>query len=164
MKNNEYVNLYREAYSFFESAKNIKKYTKEKKYVESYIPYIVNISFACELYLKLILVYNKISISELKKKSHSLKKLYNLLTKEQKNRIYQSFKRPLIYNIEEEIDNIDMAFKDWRYIVLDRANYIYKTKLFKYYFALEFTDILDTICREIVLRLNPNYKKMLKLI
>ena len=156
MNNKKFVDLYREAHAFLKLSKDALKNPTE--YVEGYIPYITNISFACELYLKLILLYNGYTIDDLVKISHSLYDLYTALTQLQKDTIYNYFRKPLVYKIDEEIKRMDTAFKDWRYLVMDKANSKCKANRFSDNFALELVEILDTISNEIVLELNPMYK------
>lgn len=155
MDNKKFADLYREAYAFFKLSKNALE--NQTEYVEGNIPYITNISFACELYLKLILLHNGYSIDDLVKISHSLYSLYNALTQSQKDEIYNTFRRPLVYKIDYEIQRMDTAFKDWRYLVLDKANSKCKANNFADYFALELVGILDGMAKKIVLDLNPMY-------
>ena len=150
MTDKEKNNLYKEAHSFYILAKCGQDNIPEENFVESFIPFIVNMSFACELYLKMILINNGKSIDEVKKESHNLYNLYRLLTDEQRNDIYNSFKRPMIYSIEKELKEINSAFADWRYLVLDKANGRQKKMQYKPYFVKEFTQILDEFCANIL--------------
>ena len=139
--------LYREALAFYELAECGREHIPEKKFVESYIPYIVNMTFCTELLLKLILVHNGKTIDEVRKIGHNLYELYETLFQSQKDEIYRSFKRPLIYSIPEEIKNISDAFMEWRYLVLNKANNHSRKLQFKPYFIKELNEILDEICR-----------------
>jgi len=150
MTDKEKNNLYKEAHSFYILAKCGQDNIPEENFVESFIPFIVNMSFACELYLKMILINNGKTIDEVKKESHNLYNLYRLLTDEQRNDIYNSFKRPMIYSIEKELKEINSAFADWRYLVLDKANGRQKKMQYKPYFVKEFTQILDEFCANIL--------------
>ncbi len=60
-------NLYNEALAFYEIAECGRLYIQEKTFVESLVPYIVNMTFCTELYLKLLLIENGKSIDEAKK-------------------------------------------------------------------------------------------------
>ena len=75
--------------------------------------------------------------------------MYDVLTQQQKIEIYQSFKRPLIYSIEDELKQISFAFQDWRYLVLNTANANEKKKTFQFkpYFIKELNEILQKMCR-----------------
>ena len=56
MEKIEKIKLYREALAFYEIAECGRINIPEKKNVESFVPYIVNMSFATELFLKLLLL------------------------------------------------------------------------------------------------------------
>lgn len=150
MNKEQKQNLYREATAFYELAECGRKYMPEKTFVESHIPYIVNMTFCAELYFKLMLIDNGKTISEVKKLGHNLCKLYQGLNQEQKDTIYQSFKRPLVYSIEKELEKINTAFLDWRYLVLNKANGEKKKLQFSPYFIKELNEILDSICKVIL--------------
>lgn len=146
MKIEEKRALYREAMSFYELAECGREHIPERKFVESYIPYIVNMTFCTELFLKLILVHNGKTIDEVRKIGHNLYELYEKLSQSQKDEIYCSFKRPLIYSIPDEIINISYAFMEWRYLVLNKANAHSEKLVFKPYFIKELNEVLDKIC------------------
>ena len=122
LERQEKLNLYNEAIAFYEFAECGRKNVLENKNVESYIPYIVNMSFATELFLKLLLIENGKTAGEVKKLSHHLSDLYEQLTDEQKNAIYKSFKQPMIYSIPNELKRANDAFVRWRYLVLDKSH------------------------------------------
>lgn len=149
MTDKEKNNLYKEAHSFYVFAKCGQENIPEENFVESSIPFIVNMSLACELYLKLILINNGKTIDDVKKQSHNLYDLYSLLTNAQKNDIYNAFKKPMIYSIEKELKEINSSFADWRYLVLDKANGKQNKIQYKPYFVKELVEILDKICADI---------------
>ena len=138
--------LLREASSFYELAELGRIQIPEKKDVESHIPYIVNMSFSAELCLKLLLIHNGNNIKDIKSYRHRLFDLYNNLTDIQKEKIYQSFHRPLIYSIETELQSIDNAVVDWRYLVFEKINSNRKKLQYKPFFIKEFTEILINLC------------------
>ncbi len=142
----EKQDLYNEAFSFYEFAECGRKHIPEKAFVERHIPYIVNMAFCTELYLKFLLVENGKPLSEIKKYSHNLYMMYNDLSQEQKDTIYSSFKRPLIYSIDTELQKINSAFPEWRYLVLNKANGDKKRFQFAPYFIKELNEILGSIC------------------
>ncbi len=146
----EKQNLYNEALAFYELAECGRIHISEKANVESFIPYIVNMAFCAELYLKLLLIENGKSIDEAKRYSHNLYKLYMDLTDDQKEYIYQAFKRPLIYSIEKELQEINNAFPDWRYLVLNKANQNSKHMQFHPFFIKEFNEVLRDLCKNIL--------------
>ena len=151
MTQTEKRQLFNEAAAFYELAECGRLNIPEKKNVESFIPYIVNMTFAAELYLKLLLVDNGKSISDLVKLSHRLSDLYKALHPEQQDTIYHSFKMPLTYSIPNELESINTAFAEWRYLVLDKADSRRSKKLqFHPYFIKEFNEILDKMCQSIL--------------
>ena len=107
-------------------------------------------AFCAELYFKLLIIENGKTINEVKQLSHNLYNLYSSLSQQQKDTIYQSFKRPLIYSIENELEQISTAFQDWRYLVLNKANNNYKKMQFKPYFIKELNEILKIMCEKII--------------
>ena len=75
-----------------------------------FVPYIVNLSFACELYLKSLF-----SDGESETRGHCLDVLYNQLSDEQKNLILN---RPEFKGDKDFISNItryNRMFEKWRY-------------------------------------------------
>ena len=149
MNQTEKQALYREAVAFYKLAECGRQNIPEQKFVESYIPYIVNMAFCAELYFKLLIIENGRTIDDAKKLGHNLYGLYDVLTQQQKIEIYQSFKRPLIYSIEDELKQISFAFQDWRYLVLNTVNANEKKKTFQFkpYFIKELNEILQKMCR-----------------
>ena len=150
MNNLEKQNLYTEANAFYELAECGRKNIPEAKSVETCIPYIVNMTFAIELYLKLLLANNGKTIDELKNIGHNLYFLYNALEDTQKKEIYQKFKRPLIYKIPDEIYSISSAFLDWRYLVLNKANHNNKKLCVKPFFIKELAEVLSVMCKTVL--------------
>ena len=153
------IKLYNEAKAFYEYAECGRIHIPECETVESNIPYIVNMSFCAELLLKLILINNSYSINDVRKFSHNLEELYNALSDEQRESIYQSFKCPMVYSIPEELARIATAFPKWRYLVLDNANRKHdndakskkKERLqYKPLFIKEFNEVLLEICSTLI--------------
>lgn len=150
MKLEEKRALYREAMAFYELAECGRIHVPERQFVENYIPYIVNMTFCTELFLKLLLVHNGKTIDKVRKIGHNLYGLYESLTQPQKDEIYSLFKRPMIYSIPEEIKNISDAFTEWRYLVLNKANSQFEKILFKPCFIRELNEVLEKIGRNIL--------------
>ena len=151
MTQEEKRQLYNEAIAFYELAECGRLTLPDKKNIENHIPYIVNMSFAAELFLKLLLINNGNSIDDVVKLSHRLSDLYEALTPAQRDIIYQSFKRPLIFSIPDELKGINTAFVEWRYIILDKANKRRtETFMFHPYFIKEFNEVLGRICQSIL--------------
>ena len=150
MTKQEKEKLYNEATAFVNLAECGRLNIPEQKNIESHIPYIVNMSFAAELYLKLLLINNGKTIKELMSIGHKLCDLYEALDQVQKDAIYQSFKRPLFYSIPDELKKVNTAFADWRYLILDRANNRQKKMQFAPYFIKEFNEVLAELCRTVL--------------
>lgn len=146
----EKENLYNEAVAFYELAECGRKHIPEQKHVESYIPYIVNMTFCMELLLKLILLENGKSVNDVEKIGHNLKALYDELSSANREVIYSLFKRPLVYNIDEELDNIKKSFVDWRYLVLNKSKGDTKKLRIKPFFLKELNEVLLDICENII--------------
>lgn len=169
-------NLYYEAFAFYELAECGRKNIPERKNVESYIPYIVNMSFATELFLKLLLIENGKTIDEVVTLRHHLAALYKELTEGQKNTIQKLFKKPMTYSVADELTRADSAFVRWRYLVMDKANgkidsphpthpfdqnasalsgkqtkdSVRGPNAFPIYFFKELNEVLASICRELL--------------
>lgn len=138
----EKQNLYNEAIAFYEFAECGRQHIPEQKHVESHIPYIVNMCFCSELFLKILLLEEGKTIPFLKSKKHNLWKLYDALSNECKENIYACYlhqNRIMIYNIEEELKKAQNAFVQWRYLVLDKVGKISVKKK-----RLSFKDWLKT--------------------
>ena len=78
-------------------------------------PKIVNTAFACEVFLKTLLVFNDIAY----KRAHNLESLYNLLPAEYQQQIEQGLvarygKTTDVFGIPY-VRRISEAFNDWRY-------------------------------------------------
>ena len=147
LTNKEKHNLYNEAIAFYELAECGRQNIPEKNHVESHIPYIVNMAFCTELLLKFLLVEEGKSIEDVIKLSHNLKSLYDALLPQTKEHIYLSFKRPMIFDIDTELERTKKAFVDWRYLVLDKLNGHNKHIQVAPYFLKEFNEILISICK-----------------
>ena len=141
-------NLFNEAVAFYQLAECGRIQIPEKKHAESYSPYIVNMSFCAELFLKLLLIENGKTIADVESYSHNLHTLYNQLPPHIKDMIYSSFKRPMIYKIDDELESIKKAFVDWRYLVLNKAKGDTKHLQVKPYFLKELNEVLCDICRK----------------
>ena len=119
--------LYNEAIAFYELAECGRQHIAERKHVESHIPYIVNMCFCTELFLKMLLLEQGKTIAFLKNTKHNLWELYDALSDECKDDIYTCYLRQnqiKIFSIEEELKKSKNAFVQWRYLVLDKIGEI----------------------------------------
>ena len=110
--------MFRHACAFSDCADfAMEKFDSGKTEVEWYTtPATVNSAFACEVYLKALLVFNNICM----KKEHRLKELYELLPENDKELIKQETltKYPVGWKDGfglERLEHISDAFVKWRY-------------------------------------------------
>ncbi len=86
-------------------------------------PYYINCLFACELYLKTILMLNGLSTRDIKACSHDMKSLFEAMTKEEQLDI----KHILTIEIQEDVltylDKIKDDFINMRYVYINGTNY-----------------------------------------
>lgn len=82
------------------------------------IPAVVNAAFACELYLKALIIKSNASIKEIRR--HDLHELYLLLPEWQKERLTNEYSKRFPYprkvSIEETFEIHKKVFETWRYI------------------------------------------------
>lgn len=81
------------------------------------VPYVVNGAFACELYLKGLLMLQGKTLQDIKK-HHSLSQLYALLDDGTKENLKSSVMRKFTNSnkaFEAYLDDIANAFVEWRY-------------------------------------------------
>lgn len=95
---------------------------KGDKFANRIMPYIVNKSFACEVYLKLILILFNVDVSDLKaKEKHNLYNLYKKMPNDFKSAFFKSYFKESDSEVseaflEEEIKKVSNAFIGWRYV------------------------------------------------
>ena len=82
---------------------------------EMVIPFIVNTSFACELFIKSILTYLNIKYPTRGNDGHNLTILFPLLPPEMQNTIISSVAHSYFGNFQDELKNIQLAFDGLRY-------------------------------------------------
>jgi len=75
------------------------------------VPTVINAAFSCELFLKAILIWKNESSDPIR--YHSLKNLFDMLDKEEQDKIKQNAN---VYNWDSFIKEADRAFEEWRYI------------------------------------------------
>ena len=95
------------------------------------VPEIVNSAFACEVFIKSLLIFRGLAIEEVHKKNHGLKGLWNALEENDKaasDRVKEKIKRELDIDdalFDELLENTSNAFKKWRYIYEDHGGKIH---------------------------------------
>lgn len=86
-------------------------------------PYYINCLFACELYLKTILMLNGLSTRDIKDCSHNMKSLFEAMNEEDQLDI----KHILTIEIQEDVltylDKIKDDFTNMRYVYISGKNY-----------------------------------------
>lgn len=76
-------------------------------------PFTVNAAFACELYMKAILIHN--SADGTIARGHKLDELFNALPKDAQNQIETLFNKKLKHDLHSLLVEISTAFVEWRY-------------------------------------------------
>lgn len=86
------------------------------------VPAIVNFAFACEVYLKTILIHYGKSANEVKRLNHHIDKLWRLLfqtdvglANQIKNKVQSVFNEDDTF-FERMLEESSNAFQEWRYI------------------------------------------------
>lgn len=82
---------------------------------EFLFPFIVNASFACELYLKAIHYFNGTKFPKSGTDGHNLEKLFDLLPIADKQHLVNSFQMEYGDTFDLELSAAALAFLDWRY-------------------------------------------------
>ena len=122
------------------------------KTITRILPYIVNNCFACELYLKLMMILFNISVDTIpKNQRHDLYKLYSKMPEKMKLKIFDDYSNASKSNVnlnffEEELKKISNVFVKWRYIHED----IDKENIVNIGFLRWFCDALDVYCSSLI--------------
>ena len=117
MKNRKTVkNVFYQASEFVELVES-KYYSKKDNF--SKIPIYINCLFACELFLKAILLADGINVKVLKSKQHHLCDLYLMLNDKRKEDINNWMQVFHLTNIIELLDKINNDYIDVRYMYID---------------------------------------------
>lgn len=110
---------------------------ESKKFDESKtlskIPLVVNCLFACELYLKVLLLKDGLSIKEIKEMSHNLQRLFNSLPENNKLKIDKWMTAFHQKNIFQLLDKLKNDFVNLRYMYLNNEE-----KEFDFEFIIQF--------------------------
>lgn len=125
------VLAYRQAREFLKAAEIVDEHKPTK-------PMMVNIAFACELFLKAIYIWD--NACEESVRVHELKDLFELLDEPLQKRIIEETE---IKNWDKFIKDSSTAFKDWRYVYeKDKRFWGHSGCLFV------LASVLDKICEE----------------
>ena len=105
-----------EAKQFTKVANSINQFDVDEMLNGGMYSFAVNISLACELFLKAIKIYETKGRSY--KRNHNLHKLYNDISKQAKEEINQEFYESdenNLYNLREFLKREGNSFLKWRY-------------------------------------------------
>ena len=86
-----------------------------EEHPEMVIPFIVNATFACELFMKSILTFLNKPYPTRGREGHDLTRLFPLLPPEMQNTIISSVAHSYFGNFQDELKNIQLAFDGLRY-------------------------------------------------
>lgn len=142
------INMYTTAREFKNAInKDEMLVVKNGVFINKIYPYVVNVSFACEIYLKIIILLN----GETYGKIHTLKDLYVMskVCSEFETYVIENTKNLDIKYDKEKLDNdlnlISNAFVKWRYVFESEELCIPNG------FLNIFCNYLDTVCIEKIL-------------
>ena len=146
-ENKRIINMYTTARQFKNAISKEEKILMSKgKVINKIYPYIVNKSFSCEVYLKLIITAN----------GDSYKNIHNIMDLYEKANIKEEFEKYIMdnanssgieYTIEKlysDLETISKAFVEWRYIFEKEDLYVSEGIL------IIFNDYLDKYCLKII--------------
>ncbi len=140
-----YQQMFRHACAFAECADMaLEKENHETADIESYFtPATVNSAFACEVYLKALLLFYDIKIG----KQHKIKELYEMLPEQAKNGIRSEITNTYDgkwYDLFwlESLEHISDAFVEWRYYYEN----LEQTHEIRLIFLTTFRDALREAC------------------
>ena len=104
-----------EANMFYNIAKYCNDMDLEDYMTKGFYTFVVNVSFACELYIKAIMMKNSQNIDEFER-GHELEKLFNLLDDNCKEKVKDRFEKEYGNGIFNQfLSDNNNAFIDWRY-------------------------------------------------
>ena len=84
-------------------------------------PIYINMLFACELYLKCLLLKNGKTYNEVRKLRHHFNKLFNNLNEKQKKELRNRFNVFYNLNVDKKVDLINEDFVYCRYMFFDEG-------------------------------------------
>lgn len=102
-----------EAKQFTKVANSVDQFNIDKMLNGGMYSFAVNISFACELFLKAIKIYETKGCNY--KPTHNLCKLYNDISKQAKEKIKEEFEKENDHNIYKFLKKESNNFLAWRY-------------------------------------------------
>lgn len=117
MKNRKIVeNVFYQASSFVDL---IESKTYNSNDIFSKMPIYINCLFACELYLKAMLLSDGLSKKEFRDERHKLCNLYNMLDSKRRHEINNWMQNFHLINIFDFLDSINNDYVDVRYMYIE---------------------------------------------
>ena len=110
-------NVFDEANEFLRLVEN-SEYSKDD--IMSQLPLVVNLIFACELYLKALLLAEGKNVEECKKLNHNLSSLFKSLSINRQNSINEWMKNFQKSDAFKLLDKIKLHFVELRYMFLEK--------------------------------------------
>lgn len=141
------INMYIVATQFNNAISDPKSvFPFDHEFAKKIYPYIVNKAFACEVYLKILILSNDNEIPQ----NHRIKTLYKLSGIEQDFKNYiqsiDGVNDEFINHIDNYIESFSNAFVEWRYIY-ERDS----TEKLMYGFMRVFAEYLSNKCKNVIL-------------
>lgn len=111
------------------------------------IPGIVNSAFACEVFIKSLLVYHGMTLAQIKSHNHGLEGLWNAYTAQDQRTsaqirqfVQQYFSSSDVTLFDRKLNEASNSFVDWRY------SYEGNNAQINLHFLMAFREILRTTC------------------
>ena len=103
-----------EANMFYDIARDCYNMDIEDYMKKGFYPFVVNVSFACELYMKAFMIIH--SVNNEFESGHELGNLFNLLDNDLKEKVKESFEKKYgTGSFNQFLNDNNNAFIDWRY-------------------------------------------------
>ncbi|MBO6195372.1 MAG: hypothetical protein J6O56_03375 [Bacilli bacterium] len=139
MNRNDIINnTFDEANEFINLVENTSYETAD---IKNQIPIAINLIFASELYLKVLILKfnNNINVDDLKKTRHNLLKLYNMIPIDKQKQIKEIFEIMTETDMLTFLDEVKDDFIDLRYMYLEnRIKQIDMKKIMELSYRLQF--------------------------
>lgn len=100
-----------EAITFLKVAEKLEE--DEDSILGGIYPFVVNSAFACELFLKAIIMVNTMPPAIIKE--HKLKNLFNKLPADDQKQIKELFNMRMKNDLHDLLDELSNTFIEWRY-------------------------------------------------
>lgn len=151
--------MFKHACAFVGCAKFCEKepWNIEKRLPDYTVADIVNSAFACEIFLKTLLLYNGKTIEEIKKTKHGIEELWKFLktvnptiSADIEKRVINTFQSTDMSFFDTAMSTISDAFVTWRYIYESHGATIHIN------FLRIFREVLQEVCCETLYHMTWN--------